>query len=94
MALLDRLRNVPPEGPLSDQRLDMLEAAEEIERLRSAVETAINFLRSAPMESGYCCCGEPMDSHGYDSGHSPVDELAYHAGLIEEQLQSALHIAN
>lgn len=58
--------------------------------LEKAAEAAIAFLRSAPMESGYCCCGSAVDQHGMGDGHSPVDELAYHANRIAEQLSDAL----
>lgn len=43
-----------------------------------------DWLQAAPLESGYCCCGSPVESHGINDGHSPVDELSYSAmGQIE-----------
>lgn len=27
---------------------------------------------------GVCCCGSPVDSHGWGDGHSPVDMYHYH----------------
>lgn len=40
-----------------------------------------------------CCCGSPVDSHGYGDGHSPVDQYHYaHMRLTErvEKLEAAL----
>ncbi len=58
--------------------------------LRAAAEAAIDWLKSAPLESGYCCCGSPVDTHGMGDGHSPVDELACSARQLQEHLSAAL----
>lgn len=31
-------------------------------------------IKNAPISSGYCCCGDPMELHSFGTGHSPVDE--------------------
>lgn len=58
--------------------------------LTAAAEEALSFLQNAPLESGICCCGDPISGHGYGSGHSPVDDLAYHSSQVAEKLQAAL----
>lgn len=60
----------------------------EVEELRALVGKAHTFLTTAPLESGYCCCGEAIGSHGFGSGHSPVDELQYHASNLAEELRA------
>lgn len=43
-----------------------------------------DFLQSAPLESGVCCCGSPVEGHGLGDGHSPVDDLQYaSAGYVD-----------
>jgi hypothetical protein len=66
----------------------------EEKRLREAIQAAIDWLRSAPLESGYCCCGSPVEGHGIGDGHSPVDDLAYSAGQLEARLRAALSPAD
>lgn len=58
--------------------------------LLAEVESALIFLRTAPLESGVCCCGDAVDSHNMGSGHSPVDELQYHAANLAERLEAAI----
>lgn len=58
--------------------------------LVEALNACLNFLDSAPLESGICCCGDPIEGHGYHSGHSPVDDLQYHAAQIAELARAAL----
>lgn len=62
----------------------------EVERKDEALRSAVDFLKSAPLESGYCCCGDAVDAHGMGSGHSPVDELAYAANNLWERIEEAL----
>ena len=59
-------------------------------KLYAALESVLGFLRHAPLESGVCCCGNPIDGHGYGDGHSPVDELQYHAGGLADELAAVL----
>jgi hypothetical protein len=49
-----------------------------------------DFLNHAPLESGVCCCGCPVEGHGYQDGHSAVDELAYAASSWVERLDQVL----
>jgi hypothetical protein len=39
----------------------------------------INFLKTAPVDSGVCCCGDRMDDHS-PHDHSPVDQWDYSLG--------------
>lgn len=32
----------------------------------------------AKASEGICCCGSPIDQHGWGDGHSPVDMYHYH----------------
>jgi hypothetical protein len=66
----------------------------EIAKLREALGKAIDFLKTAPLESGYCCCGSAVKDHGMGDGHSPVDDLAYWAAGLQEQLEQALETDN
>lgn len=36
--------------------------------------------------TGYCCCGSPVDSHGFGDGHSPVDDGHYRLQLMREMV--------
>jgi hypothetical protein len=53
--------------------------ASQLLAMKGALEGVRSFLASAPLESGYCCCGSPVEGHGFGDGHSPVDELQYAA---------------
>lgn len=66
------------------------EVVAERDSLRKCTVTALAFLRSAPLESGVCCCGDAVDTHTMGSGHSPVDDLAYYAGQLADELSQAL----
>lgn len=58
--------------------------------LEEALERCISFLESAPLESGTCCCGSPVEGHGFGDGHSPVDELQYHASNLAQDARTTL----
>lgn len=40
----------------------------------------------APVGTGTCCCGSPVDRHGYNDGHSPVDEWDHYAENARKHL--------
>lgn len=92
--LIERLRFTHEHGIFDAQIVGMLaspkEAADEIERLRAALKLSVKFLEGAPLESGFCCCGSSIESHGMGDGHSPVDDLAYYAGQVADQARAAL----
>ncbi|WP_037500570.1 hypothetical protein [Sphingomonas jaspsi] len=48
------------------------------------------FLISAPLESGVCCCGNPVESHGFGDGHTPVDDLQYAAHNLIDEIDKVL----
>lgn len=58
--------------------------------LFEAVTEARDFLRNRPLESGICCCGDPIAGHNLGSGHAPVDDLAYHSDQIVATLSAAI----
>ena len=48
----------------------------------------LEFLRTAPLVSGTCCCGDAMEGHSnaMACGHSPVDSGAYAVTKLLEEL--------
>ena len=66
----------------ADLRILLSERAEllaTVEKMRVALEGFVEGIERAPIswETGCCCCGSPVDSHGFGDGHSPVDEGVY-----------------
>jgi len=59
-------------------------------KLVEALEKARDFLKNAPIESGYCCCGDIIESHNIGSGHSPVDAVVYAANQHVESIDATL----
>lgn len=56
--------------------------ADELARLREAerkMRDFIEFVKSSPVNSGVCCCGDEMDTHPepMSCGHTPVDQWHY-----------------
>ena len=49
----------------------------------------IEFVRTAPVSSGVCCCGESMDDHPEASmcGHTPTDQWDWSLHLWLEQIK-------
>lgn len=47
----------------------------------------VEFVKTAPVQSGVCCCGDSMDNHPspMSCGHSPVDQWDYSlSGWLEQ----------
>jgi hypothetical protein len=61
-----------------------------VQEAQKLLQTCLDFLRDAPLESGICCCGNPIEKHGYYDGHSPVDELSYYSMLLSNKIQTFL----
>ena len=80
------LRN--PDGDEAADRIEALSA--EVERLREMLRLVDEWLKFAPLESGVCCCGDPIEGHGYYSGHSPVDAVQYSAMQLSDEIRAAL----
>ena len=72
---------------IAADRAGLVARVAELEKLARTVR---DFLLTAPLESGVCCCGDPVEGHGYGSGHSPVDDLAYYAGNLANEISDAL----
>ena len=55
--------------------------ADTIERQAAQIELLRDFIKTAPVASGVCCCGESMEGHSspMSCGHSPVDMWDYSA---------------
>lgn len=79
------LRHFEDERVFAESAASLDRMAVNIRRLLAELE------RCCPPDEGYCCCGDPIETHG--SGHSPVDAGAYHRwGLVSETTE-ALHAA-
>lgn len=90
----------PPSKPTLLERLVIAEAADletiaslraRIRELEAGLQKAVGFLQDAPLSSGVCCCGSPIEGHGYGDGHSPVDDLQYHAGNLQQEFTALLN---
>lgn len=84
-----------PVVTLADLRLLLSERAEllaTVERMRVALEGFVEGIERAPIswETGCCCCGSPVDSHGFGDGHSPVDEGVYFITQLIKAARAAL----
>jgi len=75
-------------APLSE-RAELLAT---VERMRGALEGFVEGIERAPIswETGCCCCGSPVDSHGFGDGHSPVDEGVYFITQLIKDARTAL----
>jgi len=56
----------------------------------SILKRVADWLRSAPLESGVCCCGSAVKDHGLGDGHSPVDDLGYSASQLLQEVEQAM----
>lgn len=56
----------------------------EIERLKSLLGTYAEFVESAPVESGVCCCGGDMAQADHGD-HSAVDQWGYSLSKWREE---------
>ncbi|MDV6318765.1 hypothetical protein [Chromohalobacter sp. HP20-39] len=61
--------------------------------LAAHVDKLHDFFRTAPIGSGVCMCGDEIATHAdpMSCGHSPVDEVEYHADcLMNEAPETSL----
>ena len=79
---------------LSHDRLlsEQAELLAAVERMRGALKDFVDGIERAPIswETGCCCCGSPVDSHGFGDGHSPVDEGVYFITQLIKAARAAL----
>jgi len=47
---------------------------------KSALEACLASMERFDFSEGVCMCGDSIESHGFGSGHSPVDAGGYYAG--------------
>lgn len=71
-----------------DPRLAEVEA--ERDGLLQLVKSANDIFQHCEVSVGYCCCGNPVESHGYGDGHSPVDQGAYSTMQWQDEARQAL----
>ena len=81
-----------------DAMRDRGEHAKTIDRMRLELEAARGLLRDArelishgDFDTGVCCCGSSVASHGLGDGHSPVDEGGYYADGVSERIDALLN---
>jgi len=79
---------------------DIEDAAAELRRLEAvnaqlleALEATTAMLDRSDCLTGYCCCGSPIDGHGFGDGHTPTDEGAYHQTAALGQARAAIAAA-
>lgn len=58
--------------------------------LLEALEYARGILAHSGAESGYCMCGDPVESHSFGSGHAPVDSHSYTASQAVERFDALI----
>jgi hypothetical protein len=62
-------------------------------QLLEALEATTAMLDRSDCLTGYCCCGSPIDGHGFGDGHTPTDEGAYHQTAALGQARAAIAAA-
>lgn len=78
-ALIKRLRKIATleaeDYGAEPQDHSSWQSADLIERQAAQIEMMREFIARAPVSSGVCCCGEPIDGHSspMSCGHTPVD---------------------
>lgn len=74
----------------------ILELIAENSSLKDLLAQAAAMIRNADVETGVCCCGSPVETHGFGDGHSPVDQGGYYAldllSRIEAAMKEASHV--
>lgn len=58
------------------------------------LQDARGLLQNSGGQSGHCMCGDPVEGHGYDSGHSPVDSHIYYSNELIERIDAHLSHTN
>lgn len=61
-----------------------------IEDLKALLREAKAVVPQGNFDTGYCCCGEPMDTHGFMGNHGPVDEGRHLATNLILRIDEAL----
>lgn len=83
-------------GPALVDSAEVLELIAENSSLKELLAQAAAMIRNADVETGVCCCGSPVETHGFGDGHSPVDQGGYYAldllSRIEAAMQEASHV--
>ncbi len=54
------------------------------------LKSVLDELKRDPVDTGYCMCGSPVDSHGLGDGHGPVDEGQYVRNRVIEQVEAEI----
>ena len=63
---------------------------ERLAEVEGALRECRDALANSGAESGYCMCGDPVDSHNIGSGHSPVDSHVYYATQLLSKIDALL----
>jgi hypothetical protein len=68
----------------------ILELIAENSSLKDLLAQAAAMIRNADVETGVCCCGSPVETHGFGDGHSPVDQCGYYALDLLARIDAAM----
>lgn len=68
----------------------ILELIAESSSLKDLLAQAAAMIRNADVETGVCCCGSPVETHGFGDGHSPVDQGGYYALDLLARIDAAM----
>ncbi len=72
----------------------ILELIAENSSLKDLLAQAAAMIRNADVETGVCCCGSPVETHGFGDGHSPVDQGGYYALDLLARIDAAMQEAS
>jgi len=72
----------------------ILELIAENSSLKDLLAKAAAMIRNADVETGVCCCGSPVETHGFGDGHSPVDQGGYYALDLLARIDAAMQEAS
>ena len=50
------------------------------------LERVVSLLDNVNISTGFCCCGNELESHGIWCGHSPRDEGEYQASGLRQDI--------
>lgn len=86
---------------LIDEALEILDGdrnpadhSQNVKNLSDTIRRCVSFLETAPVSSGVCCCGAPIEGHADHAlfGHSPKDKWDYAVESMVAELIAVLAV--